>query len=169
MNQSDYFVCECKGTGGNPSPANVTWYKNGTELARGEKKSTLIRSNVSIHDNGMYRCEAKSQEKAKNETSIELIVTSEYALRSRADLHHNNQIIETYFYNSYNFLDFNLCIHSISETPKISVNCSRITVVNEDDYFACECKGTDGNPPADVTLNNQLRLIQLTKSWICQR
>ena len=79
MNQGDYFASECKGTGGNPSPANVIWYKNGTELARGEEKATLIRSNVRIDDNGMYRCEAKSHEKAKNETSLELIVTSEYA------------------------------------------------------------------------------------------
>ena len=23
--------------------------------------------------------------------------------------------------------------------------------MNESNYFACECKGTDGNPPADVT------------------
>ena len=26
--------------------------------------------------------------------------------------------------------------------------------MNESDYFACECKGTDGNPPADVTWYN---------------
>ena len=31
------------------------------------------------------------------------------------------------------------------------VNCSNPTTVNQSDYFACECKGTDGNPPADVT------------------
>ena len=76
VNQSDYFVCECKGTDGKPSPANVTWYKNGTELGTGEEKATLVRSNVRIHDDGTYRCEAKSHEKAKNETSIKLIVNS---------------------------------------------------------------------------------------------
>ena len=36
-------------------------------------------------------------------------------------------------------------------TPIISVNCSSLTTVNQSDYFACECKGTDGNPPANVT------------------
>ena len=38
-----------------------------------------------------------------------------------------------------------------SEVPIITVNCSSSTTVKEGDYFACECKGTDGNPPADVT------------------
>ena len=39
----------------------------------------------------------------------------------------------------------------IPVAPIISVNCSSVTTVNESDYFACECKGTDGNLPADVT------------------
>ena len=39
----------------------------------------------------------------------------------------------------------------ILETPKISVNGSSPTTIKQGDYFACECKGTDGNPPADVT------------------
>ena len=33
----------------------------------------------------------------------------------------------------------------------ISVNCSHVTTLNQTDYFACECNGTNGNPPADVT------------------
>ena len=36
-------------------------------------------------------------------------------------------------------------------TPIITVNCSSLTTVNQGDYFACKCKGTDGNPPAAVT------------------
>ena len=36
-------------------------------------------------------------------------------------------------------------------TPVISVNCSSSTTVNKGDYFACECKGTNGFPPANVT------------------
>ena len=31
------------------------------------------------------------------------------------------------------------------------LNCSSPATVNQGDYFACECKETDGNPPADVT------------------
>ena len=36
-------------------------------------------------------------------------------------------------------------------TPNISVNCSSPTTLTQGDYLACECKGTGGNPPADVT------------------
>ena len=39
----------------------------------------------------------------------------------------------------------------ISVTPIISVNCSKVNKVNEGDYFACQCKGTRGYPPANVT------------------
>ena len=74
MHQSDYFVCECEGTDGNP-PADVTWYKNDTEIATGKEKAILSLSNVDKDNNGTYRCEAKSSEKAKNETSIDVIVT----------------------------------------------------------------------------------------------
>ena len=45
-------------------------------------------------------------------------------------------------------------------TPKIAVNCSSITTVNQGDYFACECKETDGNPPADVTwYKNNIQIV----------
>ena len=73
MNQSDYFACECKGTDGNP-PADVTWYKNNAKIVAGKEKAILCFTNVDKDDSGTYRCEAKSHEKAKNETSIELIV-----------------------------------------------------------------------------------------------
>ena len=45
----------------------------------------------------------------------------------------------------------NIILLYIPVTPIISVNCSSVTTVNQSDYFACECKGTDGKPPADVT------------------
>ena len=31
------------------------------------------------------------------------------------------------------------------------LNCSSPTTLTQGGYFACECKATDGNPPADVT------------------
>ena len=39
----------------------------------------------------------------------------------------------------------------MTETPRITATCSSVTTVNQGDYFACECEGTNGNPPADVT------------------
>ena len=79
VNQSDNFRCECDGTGGYP-PAEVTWYKNNTKIGvTGVENAILVLSNVSKHDRGTYRCEAKSSERAKNETSIELIVNCKYA------------------------------------------------------------------------------------------
>ena len=41
--------------------------------------------------------------------------------------------------------------YTIRMTPKISINCSNPATVIQSDNFACECKGTDGNPFADVT------------------
>ena len=75
MVEGDYFTCECKGTDGNP-PADVTWYKDNTKIVTGKEKAILRFPNVKRDDSGTYRCEAKSHEKAKSETSIELIVTS---------------------------------------------------------------------------------------------
>ena len=71
-----------------------------------------------------------------------------------------------------------------SETPSIAINCSNPTTVNQGDCFACECKGTGGNPPADVTWYNSsgpittgkekaiLRFMNVTKgdcgNYICE-
>ena len=103
MSQGNYFACECKGTDGNP-PADVAWYKNdepkkvrGKEKAilrppadvawykndepkkvRGKEKAILRFLNVGKDDSGTYTCEAKSYEKAKNKTSMELIVNCKY-------------------------------------------------------------------------------------------
>ena len=77
VNQSDYFACECKGTDGSP-PADVTWYKDNTQIVTGKEKTILVFSNVDKDDSGTYRCEARTREKAKNETSIELIVIRKY-------------------------------------------------------------------------------------------
>ena len=54
----------------------------------------------------------------------------------------------------------------ISATPKISVNCSNVTTVNQSDNFACECKGTDGDPPAHVTWYKDDRKIGDTEKEI---
>ena len=77
VNQGDYFVCECKGTYGNP-PAVVTWYKDSSQIVTGKEKAILRLTNVTRHDGGTYRCEARSDEKAKNITEIEIRVIGEY-------------------------------------------------------------------------------------------
>ena len=77
VNQSDYFACECKGTIANLPPV-VTWYKNSAQIVTGKEKAILVFRNVDKHDSGTYRCEARTREKAKNETSIELIVIRKY-------------------------------------------------------------------------------------------
>ena len=77
MIQGDNFACECKGTDGNP-PADVTWYKDNTQIVTGKEEAILSLSNVDKDDNGTYRCVANSDEKAKNETSFELIIIRKY-------------------------------------------------------------------------------------------
>ena len=77
VNQSDYFACECNGTDGNP-PANVSWYKKSRQIVTGKEKAILRFPNVQKDHRGMYRCEAKSHEKARNEPEIELIVDCKY-------------------------------------------------------------------------------------------
>ena len=74
MKKGDCFACECNGTGGNP-PADVSWYKDNTQIVTGKEKAILVLSNVDKDDSETYRCEAKRGiEEAKNETSMDLIV-----------------------------------------------------------------------------------------------
>jgi hypothetical protein len=77
LNQRDHFACECKGQGGNP-PANVTWYKENELIVSGKEEAILRLPNVDKDDSGTYRCEAKSHEQAKKETTIKLIVNCKY-------------------------------------------------------------------------------------------
>ena len=78
VHQNDYFACECNGEYGN-STANVTWYKDNTQIVTGKEKAVLVFSNVDKDDNGTYRCEAKSHKNVKSETSMELIVIRKYS------------------------------------------------------------------------------------------
>ncbi|XP_046857384.1 opioid-binding protein/cell adhesion molecule-like [Xenia sp. Carnegie-2017] len=73
LNVSDYFSCECKGEDGNP-PAVVTWYKGNGRIISGEGMATLTIARVDRDDNGLYRCEAKGDEKAKAEKTVQIIV-----------------------------------------------------------------------------------------------
>ena len=76
LEQGDNFVCECKGTDGNP-PADVTWYKDDTQIVTGKEKAILSLSIVSRGDNGTYTCEAKSLDET-NKTTVALIVACKY-------------------------------------------------------------------------------------------
>ena len=77
VNQSDYFACECNGTDGNP-PADVTWYNSSGMIVTGKEKAILVLSNVDKDDNGTYKCEAKSSQRATSKTSIDLFVICKY-------------------------------------------------------------------------------------------
>ena len=69
-------MCECKGTEANP-PADVSWFKDKRPIITGKEEAISVLSNVDKDDTGMYRCEAKTHEEAKNETSIEFVVNCE--------------------------------------------------------------------------------------------
>ena len=58
--------------------ADVTWYKNNAQIVTGKENAILRLANVDNDDSGTYRCEAKSHEKAKNKTFVELIVNCKY-------------------------------------------------------------------------------------------
>ena len=73
MKKGDSFACECNGTGGNP-PADISWYKDNTQIVTGKEKAILVLSNVDKDDSGTYRSEANSTENKNNKTSIELFV-----------------------------------------------------------------------------------------------
>ena len=74
--EGDNFTCECYGTDGNP-PADVTWYKDDTQIVTGKEKAILPLSSVSRGDNGTYTCEAKSLDET-NKTAVALIVACKY-------------------------------------------------------------------------------------------
>ena len=77
--EGENFRCLCKGEGGNPGPADVTWYdNNGQPIGTGKGEKLLTLNNVTKAKNGSYKCEAKTHEQAKNETSVELIVECKY-------------------------------------------------------------------------------------------
>ena len=78
VEEGNNFACECEGTDGNP-PADVAWYKNNTLIVTEKEEAILVFSNVNKDDSGTYRCVAKSHEKAKHKTLIELIVNCKYA------------------------------------------------------------------------------------------
>ena len=81
LKKEEGFACECKGTDVNP-PADVTWYRNNTQIVTGKKEAILSLSNVDKDDNGTYRCEARTRKKAKIEISIELIVIRKYTVNA---------------------------------------------------------------------------------------
>ena len=64
LKEGKEFACKCKGTDGNP-PADVTWYRNNTQIVTGKDEAILSLNNVDKDDNGSYRCEAKSTEDKK--------------------------------------------------------------------------------------------------------
>lgn len=43
------------------------------------------------------------------------------------------------------------CIHFISVTPVVTVDCPGNITLNQSDNFKCLCTGQDGNPRANVT------------------
>ena len=75
MNLADYLACKCEGANGNP-PADVAWYNSSGQIVTKveKKKATLRLPNAQKDDSGIYRCEAKSNEYAKDITQVELIV-----------------------------------------------------------------------------------------------
>ena len=79
LNVSDSFSCECKGEDGNP-PGMVTWYKGSQRIISGEEMATLTIARVDRDDNGLYRCEAKGDEKAKAEKTVQIIVNCKYEI-----------------------------------------------------------------------------------------
>jgi hypothetical protein len=73
LTKGDDFTCVCRGEGGNP-PAVVTWYKGSQQIVIGNEIAILSLTDVDKDNHGTYRCEARSHEKAKKATTIEIIV-----------------------------------------------------------------------------------------------
>ena len=71
--ESDNVTCVCRGKGGNP-PANVTWYKDGVQIAASEKNERILNlHDVDKADSGTYKCIARSYT-LTDEKSIEVMV-----------------------------------------------------------------------------------------------
>ena len=114
MTKGNNFICVCRGEGGNP-PADVTWYKGNEQIATGTVIAILNLTDVDKNDAETYKCEAKSHEKAKKETTIEIIVNCKYRC-----------IIVFYLKQKNN-------------TFYVAVNYSSpIMQIDQSDYFTCE-------------------------------
>mgnify|MGYP002803380142 CR=1 FL=1 len=60
LNKNDDVTCVCRGEGGNP-PANVTWFKDGKQIAEMKKENqTLTLNIVDETTKGNYTCLAES-------------------------------------------------------------------------------------------------------------
>jgi hypothetical protein len=99
VDTGDTLACLCKGKGGNPAPANVTWYdKDGVPISgTGKEEKTVTFSTVDRNNMGRYKCIAKNHELAQNETSFELIVNCKYVIDAQIRHH----IFETIFKKYY--------------------------------------------------------------------
>ena len=74
-NEGDDLICLCQGQGGNP-PAKVTWYdKTGKMISGiGRENQTLKLMNLSVTDNGSYKCIAESYPKKKYRDKVSITV-----------------------------------------------------------------------------------------------
>ncbi|XP_046858266.1 limbic system-associated membrane protein-like [Xenia sp. Carnegie-2017] len=77
VNEGDNVSCVCRGEGGNP-PANVTWFDKDNNILGdvGVVSKTLVITNVTMNDDGNYRCKAQTYNdpRFRDEKSIEVIV-----------------------------------------------------------------------------------------------
>ncbi|XP_046858845.1 hemicentin-1-like [Xenia sp. Carnegie-2017] len=81
VDEGDNVSCVCRGEGGNP-PANVTWFDKDNNIIGdvGVVSKTLVITNVTVNDGGIYRCKAQSHndQHYRDEKSIEITVTPTY-------------------------------------------------------------------------------------------
>ncbi|XP_028407303.1 neural cell adhesion molecule 1-like [Dendronephthya gigantea] len=111
VNVGDNITCLCEEKGGFP-PANVTWYKDSTQIGAIKKEqNALTLNNIDGNDSGKYKCIGQSHN-----------LTDEIT-------------VETRFYDK----------------PIVSVNCSRLIMVNVGDNITCLCQEKGRFPPANVT------------------
>ena len=82
LNKGDDVTCVCRGEGGNP-PANVTWFKDGKQIAEIKKENqTLTLNNVDETAQGNYTCLAESHPNPgyKDKKTIVVQVNCKYNL-----------------------------------------------------------------------------------------